>query len=97
MSKACTHGQGLTSRHWTDIRNETLFYNKVPYVKRTISTPAKMYKAIARLWVNEAVLHEEGREPSLDFRKRGRAVNLFLKAPTQAPRRQDELPAVIME
>ena len=50
----------LTCRHWTDIRNETLFYNKVPYVKRTIGTPAKMYKAIARLWVDEAVLHEEG-------------------------------------
>ena len=38
-----------------------------------------MYKAIARLGVDEAVLYEEGREPSLDFRKRGCAVNLFLK------------------
>jgi hypothetical protein len=55
-----------------------LFNNKIPDVKRTISTPAKAYKAIARLWVNEAVLHEEGCEPSLDFRKAGRGVNLFL-------------------
>ena len=47
-----------------------------------------MYKAIARHWMYEAVLHEEGREPSLDFRKAGRTVNLFLEdTGTDASRR----------
>ena len=79
---------GPTFRYWTDIRNEALFNDKVPDVKWTISTPAKMYKAIARHWMYEAVLHEEGREPSLDFRKAGRAVNLFLEdTGTDASRR----------
>jgi len=46
-------------RHWTNIRNKTLFNDKVPDVKRTIGTPAKPDKTIARLWMNQAVLHEE--------------------------------------
>jgi hypothetical protein len=75
--------RSITFRHWTDIRNEALFNDKVPDIKRAISTPAKADKAIARLWMNEAVLHEENCEPSLNFRKVGRAVNLFLKARTE--------------
>ena len=59
MSRCVLVG-GSTFRRWTDIRNETLFNNKVPDVKRTISTPAEMDEAIARLWMNQAVLHEEG-------------------------------------
>ena len=53
-------GGSITSRHWTDIRYEALFNNKVPDVKRTISAPAKADKAIPRLRVNQTVLDEKG-------------------------------------
>jgi hypothetical protein len=67
----------------TDTWDETLLDNKVPDIKGTISAPAETNEAFAGHRVDKTVLYEEGWESPDDFRKVGRAINLFLTIWTQ--------------